>query len=59
MNTRELAEELRDISYHVASARGKEIIVLAAEKIEQLQSKIEQLEKDAERYKKIIDKCLN
>lgn len=53
MNTRELVEGLRDITYHITFTKGKELVTSAADKIEQLQQFIDDSTND--HYVDILD----
>lgn len=46
MDSRELVKELRDLTYHVAFAKGKELITSAADKIEWLQKLVDDMTND-------------
>ena len=46
MDSRKLTEELRDLTYHVTFTRGKELVALAADKIEQLQKLVDDMIND-------------
>lgn len=46
MDCKELVKELRDLTYHVTFAKGKELIALAADKIEWLQKLVDDMTND-------------
>ena len=46
MDSRKLVRELRDLTYHITFTRGKELIVSAADKIEELQKLVDDMTND-------------